>query len=118
MVYIGIGAALYTAKQNQKDYQHFTQALEYRTDGDDSTVDIYVNRYTEANLVTIKNYHRKNSDLGYIIAVGIYLLNIVDASVDAHLFNFNINDDLSLNIQPQFMGPQKTPALSLKLNWN
>ena len=48
------------------------------------------------------------------------VLNIIDASVDAHLFNFHINDELSIDIQPQFMGiqNQNMPALSLKLNWN
>jgi hypothetical protein len=120
IIYGGIGAALYTAKINRDEYQHFTQALEYRTDGDETTIDPYVDRYTESNLITIKNYHRKNSDLGYIVAVGIYLLNIIDASVDAHLFNFNINDDLSLNVQPQLMSLQNKniPSLSLKLNLN
>ena len=58
--------------------------------------------------------------MSYIIAAGVYLLNIIDASVDAHLFNFQINDDLSLDIQTQFMGiqNQNIPALSLKLNLN
>lgn len=120
VIYAGIGTALYLAKTNKDEYEHFTQALEYRTDDDESTVDPYVGRYSESNLITIKNYHRKNSDLGYIVAAGIYLLNIIDASVDAHLFNFNINDDLSLDIQPQLMNVHNTniPALSLKLNLN
>ena len=118
--YLGIGTALYAAKWNQNEYLHYRKAFEYRTDNNDNTIDEYEDRYTETNLITIKNYYRKNRDLSYIVAAGIYLLNIIDASVDAHLFNFQINDDLSFNIQPQLMGihNQNALAISLKLNWN
>jgi hypothetical protein len=120
LVYLSLGSALYVAKQNQNEYLHYRQAFEYRTDEDETTIDPYVDQYTESNLITEKNIRRKNRDLAYIIAAGIYLLNIIDASVDAHLFKFNVNDDISLNIQPQFMqeNHQNTLALSLKLNWN
>lgn len=120
IIYLGIGASFSIAEWNKKEYAHYLLAYEYRTDGDDSTIDPYVDRYTESNLNTIKNYHRKNRDLAYIIAAGIYLLNIVDASVDAHLFDFNINDDLSLNLQPSFSVFQgnNIPSLSLTLNLN
>ena len=76
--------------------------------------------YTEANLITIKNYHRKNRDLAYIICAGFYLLNIIDASVDAHLFNFTINEDVTLNIAPSMVHSSFNfqPALSLTLNLN
>ncbi len=120
IVYLSIGASLYAANWNQNEYLHYRKAFEYRTDNDESTIDDYEDRYTETNLITIKNYYRKNRDLSYIIAAGVYMLNIIDASVDAHLFNFHINDDLSLDLQPQFMDIQNhnIPALSLKLNWN
>ena len=47
------------------------------------------------------------------------MLNIIDASVDAHLFNFTINEDLSLNIEPSMMYPSlnSNPVLSLTLNF-
>lgn len=120
IIYIGIGAALYAAKWNQTEYLKYRKAFEYRTDNNDNTIDEFEDRYTETNLITIKNYYRKNRDLSYIVAAGIYLLNIIDASVDAHLFNFQINDDLSFNIQPQFteIHHQNTLAITLKLNWN
>jgi hypothetical protein len=120
IIYAGIGTALYAAQWNQKEYLHYREAYEYRTDEDETTIDPYEDQFTESNLITIKNYRRKNRDLAYIITAGIYLLNIIDASVDAHLFKFNVNEDISLNIQPQFMQAnyQNIPALSLKLNWN
>lgn len=99
IVYVSIGTAYYIAKWNQSEYQNFRKAYEYRTDNIEETIDKYENQYSESNLNTIKNYHRKNRDLAYIITVGLYALNIIDASVDAHLFNFNVNDDLSFHLQ-------------------
>ena len=54
-----------------------------------------------ANFLTIVDYYERNRDVSYIITAAIYLLNIVDASVDAHLFDFDISEDLSINCSPQ-----------------
>ena len=51
-------------------------------------------------LLKRKDYYRRNRDLLIISVVGFYGLNIIDASVDAHLFNFDISDDLTFNWQP------------------
>lgn len=119
IIYVGLATALYTANQNQNDYNTYKKAYQYRTDDNPNTIDSYIDQYTDSNLLTLKNNHRNNRDLAYLISIGIYLLNIIDASVDAHLFKFNVSDDLSLAIQPQIMhGIENTPALSLKLNWN
>ena len=119
IIYAGIGTAFYIAKWNQNKYLIYKEAFQFRTDQDETTIDNFENVYSEANLVTIKNYHRKNRDLAYIICAGLYLLNIIDASVDAHLFNFNMNEDVSLNIEPYMMHPSLNfnPVLSLTLNF-
>ena len=39
-------------------------------------------------------------DSSLLIAIGLYLLNVLDASVDAHLKPFNMNEDLNVSIQP------------------
>lgn len=49
------------------------------------------------------DYYRRNRDLSYIGLVGLYLLNIVDATVDAHLFDYDISNDLSMKIEPRLM---------------
>tara|TARA_B100001057_G_scaffold469141_1_gene529148 strand:+ start:142 stop:675 length:534 start_codon:yes stop_codon:yes gene_type:complete len=119
IVYASIGTAFYIGKWNQNKYLIYKEAFQFRTDQDETTIDEFENIYSEANLVTIKNYHRKNRDLAYIICAGFYLLNIIDASVDAHLFNFTINEDISLKVEPSMIHSNLNlnPALSLTLNF-
>jgi len=51
----------------------------------------------------MKNYrdsYRRNRDLSIILTFALYLVNVVDAHVDAHLKDYDISDDLSMSIQP------------------
>ncbi len=47
-----------------------------------------------------KDYYRRYRDLSIIITVGVYALSIIDAYVDAQLFDFDISPDLSLRLEP------------------
>jgi hypothetical protein len=49
-----------------------------------------------------KNYYRKNRDLSIILLSAWYVLNVVDACVDAYFFDYNMSDKLSVNIKPLF----------------
>tara|TARA_A100001015_G_C15036060_1_gene736296 strand:- start:1306 stop:1839 length:534 start_codon:yes stop_codon:yes gene_type:complete len=120
IVYASIGTSFFIARWNQNKYLIYKEALHYRTDQDINTIDEFENMYSEANLITIKNYHRKNRDLAYIISAGFYFLNIIDASVDAHLFNFTINEDITLNVAPSMVDSSLNfqAVLSLTLNLN
>lgn len=102
ILYAGFGATLYSIKVNNDRYVRYRDAYRLRVDNDPATVDNYP-QYSDENLITLKDFYRRNRDLSYIITAGIYLLNIVDASVDAHLFTFDVSDDLSLNVSPSVM---------------
>ena len=52
-----------------------------------------------------KNYYRRYRDLSFIGMTLLYVLNLMDASVDAHLSTFDISDDLSLRVDPVLMDP-------------
>lgn len=56
---------------------------------------------SEDQLKSYKDYYRRNRDLNVIVAAVIYLFNILDANVDAHLMDFDVSDDLSLSIMPE-----------------
>jgi len=59
-----------------------------------------------------KDYYRRYRDLSIILAVGFYAICIIDAYVDAELFDFDISSDLSMRIDPMVM-----PRTSLN-NWS
>jgi len=118
VIYAGFTGLSYLAIINNKDYITYKDAYRQRLDGDESTIDAYVDIYSDNDLVTLKNFYRRNRDLSIIGISVLYVLNIIDASVDAHLFNFNVNDDLSIFIQPQYQtGPFAASAISLKIRF-
>lgn len=57
-----------------------------------------------------KNFYRRNRDLCIIAAVGVYLVCMVDAYVDAQLFDFDISPDLSLRVEPAVMESSMTTS--------
>lgn len=64
---------------------------------------------SEEGLVRNRDNFRRNRDFLIILGTAFYLLQIVDAHVSAHLDEFNVNDDLALQIKPSI---QPTPLFS------
>ena len=65
-------------------------------------------KYIAAQLKSGKDYYRRNRDLTIISIAALHVLSIIDASVDANLFDFDISDDLSMRIEPMpvYLGDQ------------
>ncbi|MBK8343545.1 MAG: hypothetical protein IPL12_09695 [Bacteroidetes bacterium] len=92
-------------------YDELKTAYIYRTDEDPLTIDyLYDYIATDEYLLQKVSQAKQYTDLMVVLTAAAYLLNIVDAVVDAHLYDFNVSDDLSLNLQPYF------PVSSLRLN--
>lgn len=60
-----------------------------------------------------KNFYRRNRDLCIISMIGVYLLAMVDAYVDAELAHFDISPNLSVDLAPTLMSPD-TRSLSTR----
>lgn len=100
VIYAGFAGLAYSFQFNQSRYVKYRNALKYRLDEDASTTDNYIGIYSDEQLSTLYQYYHRYRDLTVIGGAALYLLNIVDAAVDAHLFTFNVSDDLSMNIHP------------------
>ena len=113
VIYLAFGGTLYYYIDYNNKYNTYKNAYIARTDDDENTTDDFSN-YTNTNLITLQDYYRDSRDLSGLMFILIYILNIVDASVDAHLTNYNINDNLSLNLKPnRFNNHVETINLSL-----
>jgi hypothetical protein len=100
IIYAGGAGLAYSFQFNQSKYIRYRTAYKYRIDNDPSTVDDYVGVYSDDNLNTLQKYYHRYRDLTVIGFAALYALNVIDASVDAHLFTFDVSDDLSVNIHP------------------
>jgi hypothetical protein len=117
IVYGMIGAGLYFTATNGKELRRYNAALELRLgDGGDEFEGIL----SDSELTFRRNSFRRNTELASILTALAYGLNIIDAVVDAHLFEFDISDDLSFRWQPNFLtGNNKAiPGIQLSLSFN
>jgi len=141
VIYAGFGALAYLVKFNGSRFMKYINAYGDFVDNDTLTTsyltiinekeydereiakELYPDTYDPSQydwfkntLELNKNYYRRNRDLSYI-GMGLwYILNIVDASVDAHLFDYDISDDLTLHIEPElFPTSRYTHTMGIKL---
>ena len=99
IIYAGFGTLIYFIDFNNNYYREYRRAWLARVDGNPNTVDDYPRHSTDV-LERAMNFHRRNLEITYILSAALYLLNILDASVDAHLANFDVGETLSLGITP------------------
>lgn len=110
IVYLGFGVCAGSTIYNARNFAHYKDKYIYMLEHD-------LQEYEEQTLPEVKWYkdtHKRYRDLFAIVTVGFYALQIVDASVDAHLFDFDVGDDLSMIIDP-VLTPYHPNAYSLSL---
>ena len=103
----GFATTIYCIDWNNRGYQRFKKAYRLRYDAEQNpslypngSPDEFGGRYASSFLKNLRNSYRRNRDLCIILTAGIYLLQIMDAHVDAHLRDYDISDDLSVDINP------------------
>lgn len=104
IIYSALGGVGYSFNFYNKQYQKYLKGLEeiLRIEDGDTTIQLTVfDEGTDKELVIqLKEDFRRKRDLSALGFLAVYALNIIDATVDAHLSNFDISDDLSLYIKP------------------
>jgi hypothetical protein len=122
IVYAGLGLLTYFVINNTREYKKYQEAYNYVASGDSTDIDNdLVGTYDEQQLLDGKNYYRRNMELSYIIGGLWYILNIIDASVDAHFFDYDISEDLSIRFDPivrfHWQDAQAIPEIKLTINF-
>ncbi len=103
----GFATLGYCIDWNNRGYQRFKKAYkllaEYEANPEafpNGPTDEFRGRYSATFIRNLRNNYRRNRDLCIILTGAMYVLQIVDAHVDAHLKDYDISDDLSMNIEP------------------
>ena len=99
VVYVIVGTFGYLTYRMNSEYKNYKTAYIKRTDGDSGTID-NLPLYTESQLKENVDFYRHYRDMNAVLTTAFYLLNIIDAAVDAHLFTFDVSDNISLHINP------------------
>jgi len=100
IIYGAFAGLYYLSVQNDKGYHRFLDDYIALTDNDPNTVDEFNGKVKESTIIFYKDSYRRDRDYNYILIGAIYLLNVIDASVDSHMSNFNVKEDLSVKFSP------------------
>lgn len=122
LVYGGFAITGYYLNIYQEGYLTFRGELFYNLENGLSG-DTQVNPntlYTTSQLRTIVDRYRRERDYMIIIMMGVYILQMVDAHVDSHLKEFDLNPNLQVRIEPAFSNELLTGrmgGISLKIRF-
>lgn len=131
IIYAGIGAIGYKSLSNHREYISCLNAYKYKSDPEGYSGPLtqhekdLAERYGKEQLQAYKESYRHDFELYTIILAAWYGLNIIDACVDGHLYNYDISDDLSFSIDPMLStergfypnAPLAQAGLSFKLTF-
>ena len=122
IVYAALGTSAYVFVDNVSWYRKLRFAYKVAVEKDVANygkVDRRLSRFVETNNTSFlqyqRNEYRRNVDYSVLAFVLLWGLNVVDATVDAHLKSFDVSPDLSLHLKPGYSDLAKTNGISLVL---
>ena len=99
VVYGALATGVYFYKQNDKDYDRYRSAYKRRLAGFTDDEFYGIGQYpaiSNDGLIRAQNTLKRNKELSILVTIGLYILNIIDANVDSHLLQYNLDDNLSI----------------------
>jgi hypothetical protein len=112
LVYGAIGTSMYFYLDNNKKYHSYRDAYKKRLLGLQDEYD-YLD---DSRLIAAQRFYQRNRDLSLLVTIAFYVLNIVEANVDAHLTQFNVSEKLSLS--PDIYQNEFTAKPNIGLTFN
>lgn len=125
IIYGGFAGCAYALTWNGKMYKDYMQAYKDAAQGNWEASSIndllppgYVDRVSKTQITETlrkrKDTYRRYRDLSIFAFIGVYLISVIDAYVDAELSNFDITPDLSMRIEPAVINNQYSSGTSNK----
>ena len=115
LVYGAIGVSMYYYLDSNKSYHQYRDAYKRRLEG---YTDDQFSYLDESRLISAQKFYQRNRDLSALFVVGFYVLNIIDANVDAALIQFNVNENLSVRPDIYMNDVTSKTNVGLTLNYN
>jgi len=100
IVYGGFGVIGYFALTNRSEYIKYNDAYVCVLNDPEGCEDELAIKYDADQLKSARDYYRRNMELSFILLGAWYGLQILDAVVDAHLYYWEVNDNLSVRVEP------------------
>ncbi|NDP26042.1 MAG: hypothetical protein GZ087_01245 [Flavobacterium sp.] len=113
LVYGAIGVSMYYYIDSNQKYHQYRDAYKRRLEGFTDDEFSYLD---ETRLISAQKFYQRNRDLSALFVVGFYVLNIIDANVDAALIQFNVNENLS--VRPDLYLNDVTSRTNVGLTFN
>jgi hypothetical protein len=116
IIYGALGTTAGIFVYNLKTYKLLKKAIILRSDtdvGNDTLVDKKFRFLSTESIRSYRNSFRQNVDYSVLFFLVFWGLNVVDATVDAHLKSFDVSDKISLRIRPGYQPLAKSGGISL-----
>lgn len=125
IVYAALGTGIGIYIYNNDQYNRYRDAYKSRLAGfqndefyfDSSGNQLATPRISDDGLRRAQKLFRRNKELSLLVTLGIYALNIIDANVDAHLLQYNVDENLSLSPHYKLNEIDAKGNLGLTLNF-
>ncbi len=125
IVYAAIGTGVYFYINNDNELNRYRDAFKRRLAGftdDEFYFDAQGNRLATPRVTTdrlqdAQKLFRRNKEVSLLVILGFYALNIIEANVDAHLLQYNIDENLSLAPHYKFNQMDASSDIGLSLNF-
>jgi hypothetical protein len=126
IVYAAIGTGVYLYINNTDQLNRYRDAYKSRLAGfntdefwgtDANGIPLAAPRIENDGLIRAQQTFRRNQELSLLVTIGLYALNIIDANVDAHLMQFNVDENLAVKPHYKYNQMDNTTDLGLTVNF-
>jgi hypothetical protein len=115
IVYAAIGTGVYFYVRNNDQLNRYRDAYKRRLAGYED--DEFFGQISDDGLVRAQQQFRRNQELSLLVTLGLYALNIIDANVDAHLLQYNVDENLAIKPHVKYNEMEDATDLGLTLKF-